>query len=218
MPQQITCCFYGEGNSDAAFFAPLLEKILSNLVPYYDTTVEVYKRQEMEADTAKGRFLEISQKTAHAGILIYHLDADAPSAEPAFSERFEPYLADAKKRPATEYNHDIVPIIPVRNLEAWIFADFEALQSATTTRHGCNATELGFPEYPRMVEAITDPRSNLKKVLQSLYGRRKAPDIEGIFPIVALALNLSRLEQVPAYLEFLTRLKATLTDLHYLNG
>lgn len=219
MPKYISCGFYGEGNSDEYFFQSFLDRLLDRLVPTLDHTVVVHRRRDLEGDSAESYFLSAASQAKDADFLIYHLDADGPNLARAYAERFMPYYDAVRQRPANQYNHQIVPMIPVRNLEAWLMADFGAFQQSTGIGAHFQGADLGFPEEAPQVESISDPKATLGKALRVVSPKRRAAvPIKDLFERMAQYIDFARLEQVPAYQEFLIRLKATLTDLHYLNG
>ncbi|MGW2123797.1 hypothetical protein [Streptomyces sp. NPDC001758] len=115
--------------------------------------------------------------------MVIHHDHNERSKVEAIRERFP---GDA---------HRIVPLVPVRETEAWMLADREALRESAPTR---GTAEM----VPRDVQEIADP----KAVLKAALGGRRDPEHD--FARLGQTVALDELGKVPAYRRRTAELRA----------
>lgn len=94
-----------------------------------------------------------------------------------------------------------VPVIPIRETEAWMLADPNALPRGAVTNV--------LPANPRDVESVRDP----KKPLADALGR---PLDAASAEYIGERISLGRLGQVPAYQSFMQDLTKALKELSFL--
>ena len=96
-----------------------------------------------------------------------------------------------------------------------MLADAEALQMVIGTN--VHPEELGLPRHPRQVESISDPKAMLNRVVQHALAmrrkRRRRINVATIYEPLARQIDLSSLQQVPAYRQFVDDLTAMLIEL-----
>src|ERR1700722_8552196 len=97
----------------------------------------------------------------------------------------------------------LIGLVPVRETEAWMLADLDALRA-----RGGGVDVSGLPTSPGGVEQLPDPKATLSKAL----GRRASNDV---FEFLGLNVSLARLAQVPAYQLFLQDLTTALKELNF---
>ncbi len=206
------CGFYGEGNTDNCFLIPLIERILQNLLPQLDIFVtDIHVDKSSRQDETMER---VARESRGYALVIFHLDADAPNTQKAYRQRFEPGYAKVQRSKGA-LNKNIVPVIPVRMTEAWMLVDFEAFRKAVGTE--LSQQRSGFPQHARDVESVPNPKEVFKNAVQNARpSRRKSIPLADVYRPLALHIRLERLEQVPAYQEFLARLTDTLRRLKYI--
>jgi len=133
----------------------------------------------------------------------------------AKTELFEPGYLLVQRR-SMLICKNLLPIIPVREREAWMLADIEVLQAVLNT--SINAKKLGLPAKPMLVENISDPKSTLRQAAQKAYAHRprrhREIDIEELYRELSQKIRLERLQLVPAYKEFVSELTRTLKTLN----
>jgi hypothetical protein len=142
--------------------------------------------------------------------LIVHADADGPSRNEAFRNRFESgyTLVQACTENVCK---DLIPIIPVRMIEAWMLADRDQFIKALGIK--TSQQELGLHPKAKQVESYHDPKAVIASVIQQTY-----PDkpqhwgrIRGqLYADLAPMIRLSQLNEVPAYQQFVSNLTVTL--------
>src|SRR5205085_9734766 len=121
------------------------------------------KKRQREA------ILLAAKKAVGYHILIVHADADHPKADKARLERFEPGYKLVQQT-NEDVCKDLLPIIPVQAIEAWMLADYELLLAEIGTR--MSMYDLGIPEKASQVEAISNPKQRLKEVVRKAYASR----------------------------------------------
>lgn len=171
-----------------------------------------------QGNTRAERILHAAKQTHGYHLLIVHADANQATPQAAFQERIQPGLDLVKRESPHTVCRELVPIIPVKMTEAWMLADADTLISVIGTL--APRQSLGIPTRPRQVEAIMDPKQQLSHVLQQAlasrtrrYRRRR--HIGELYEPLARQMSLQRLEQVPAYQQFVDNLSQALTRLNF---
>jgi len=206
---------YCEGASDYRFLAPILNRTLQQLIPQvelYLVLLDTINHSGQSQD-------ENIKRAAHDGhgfhLVVIHLDADAPDEKGALNNRFEPGRLVAQATPRF-YNANLVPIIPVRNTNAWMLVDFAAFRDVVGTDK--DADVLGFPKRAVEVEKIFDPKHVFSEALKNARPPRRRHQLKpvDVFTLLAQKIDMRRLTEVPSYLIFHKRLTDLLHTLHYL--
>lgn len=156
MSKVIVWGFYGEGIRDYGFLMPLVERILTVLLPG-DDLLPIPLNTADFSNLSQVEKLKKAARAAHGyHFRICHIDADGRDGDRARKERFEPGLNEIVQQPDM-MNTDLVPLIPIRMTDAWMLIDFEALAGVVGTHN--SASELEFPDNPAGVERIDDPKA-----------------------------------------------------------
>ncbi|MBL8133501.1 MAG: DUF4276 family protein [Anaerolineae bacterium] len=202
---------FGEGPTERDFLLPLLRRTFVELLPGVDIYSEAVL-PERGADTFLDPVVSVGRQVRGFHLLIYHLDADAPSPDTIRARKFDPSVKaveDARRQGAALIDVSI----PVRMTEAWVLADFEAFRRAVGTKQ--SRDEAGFPQRPDEVEKIQDPKPVFEAALRNSRPRH-SPLPRDVFPLLAEEINLDRLRVVPAYRQFLREARNVLRSLHFL--
>jgi hypothetical protein len=111
--------------------------------------------------------------------------------------------------------HRVVPVIPIREMEAWGLADGDALRSVFGT--SLTNAALGLSSRVREVETFLDPKQKLEEAYQRVLGRAKPKKRAADFlDALGLQTSLVRLRQLPSFRSMEKYLQRTLLDLHFL--
>ncbi|XVV11663.1 DUF4276 family protein [Actinoplanes sp. CA-131856] len=102
----------------------------------------------------------------------------------------------------------LIPVIPVRETEAWLLADGDALRASLGVRW--SDAEMGVPGRPKDVEAIVDPKVPIRRLEQ-----RRNRSIEDFFEEIAEAVSLDVLREVPSFAAFERQTINALADMGY---
>ena len=197
------CC---EGSTDQHFLPIVIQRTAENVLDKCAKhIVEVLPVEVIEAPKRKqGRgILEAAIKAAGRHSLIVHTDADNRTYEQAKNQSFVPGY-NLVQRTTRQVCKNLVPIIPIREIEAWMLADHEVLREVLGTN--VSAQNLGLPEKARLVEANPDPKAAINKVIAIAYAKRSKRHRKvywnELYESLAQEIRLERLKEVPAYKHF----------------
>jgi len=221
--KQLILALYAEGRTDERFLPVIIQRTADHILRQRALTlIDVLEPLSLEADTAannrKERILSVAKLAAGFHVLIVHADADAPTADDALQNRFEPGQRLVQES-ENDVCRDLLPIIPIRMTEAWMMTDVEVFQEVVGT--DLRAEELGFPARPHQVEAVQDPRHELNIALNQIFAqrrRRKKARLGQYYEPLARRLRLDRLENVPAFQWFTNDLTNVLENLHFIRS
>jgi hypothetical protein len=210
----LSLALYCEGNTDKHFLPKVIErtaeKIILSHATNYDilpVTVTDVAKQERGQD-----ILQAAMQAYGYHILIVHKDADHRTYEETKTQCIEPGCT-LIQRSHQEVCKKLVPIIPVREVEAWMIADGEALRNLLEIRESLR--NLRLPRRAILVESDPDPKVTLTRIIAKAESERHHRRIErkGFYESLAQEVRLERLDQVPAYKKFSDDLSETLRDL-----
>jgi hypothetical protein len=206
-----------EGPTDERFLGPLLRRTVEA------ACLEVCRSEVEVGDVAPLRWsgpgrppladfvLESAQRcreTAH--ILFIHTDGGG-DPDRARRERFSPAM---ERVAAADGLPRLVAVIPVRETEAWLLADGDAIRAAFGTT--LDDIRLGLPDRPSDVERVPDPKALLDRVILAARGGRSRgtrPGASPYFDVLGERVRLAALRQLPAYRRIESDLRTTLMDL-----
>jgi hypothetical protein len=141
-----------------------------------------------------------------ATIVFVHSDSDG-DAEGAQQRNVQPGLELLAER-VVGHRFAGVPVIPVRNTEAWALADPVALKEVIGT--GLDDAALGLPEELARSPLVVERLAHTKDVLKAVHlatsrhtPRRRVRPVERLIPTgLGDAINLNRLRQLQAFQRF----------------
>lgn len=212
---------YAEGPSDYQLLTPLLRRLVEQVcldaargvVDVEDVQGLDAPRGLREADRAT-RILEAARGFwGGACVLFIHADG-AGDPDVAKATQFAPAAAliQARLRGGV-----CVPVIPVREIEAWTLVDGDTLREAFGTTLTDDALRIA--KRPREVEKILDPKRELREALAAVTGpsrRRHGP--ADFFTRIGERVDLAKLRQVPAFTQLEQDLRSALRALGILRA
>lgn len=217
----LTMAFFGEGSTDHRFLPIIIKRTAIDILRQSGSShVEVLDPisvgQGIRAQTQAEKILRAAEQAYGVHLLIVHLDADTRDPRVAYEERFLPGL-EAVQQSTGQLCRTLIPIIPVKNMEAWLLCDVEAFQEAVGTR--LQGHELGLPLHPHQVEALSDPKSvfrNAVTVAMTHRRRRGRIDPGKYYELLGHSIRLDRLQAVPAYQTFREDFTSLLARLRFI--
>lgn len=209
--------FVEGGSSDSEFLATVVQRTAQQIINQYGRgDIEVPERLSVVSRAQyKGisseepeQFLEAAREFIHYHVLIFHKDADSFDRNNSLQRNFAPardlVLQHKAKNEAVCDN--LVPVIPVRTIEAWVLADSQSFYELLNTKIAL--TELDLPETPKQIESNTNPKHTLEEILRKAKasigrtrGKRVITKYE-LFQQLGREVRLEELDKVPAYKEF----------------
>jgi hypothetical protein len=203
----LTSALVSEGVTDDQFLPRLLARALTEICQTeFEDAVEVADVQPLRdrkgpCSTADAIKL-VEQNPASFSLIFFHHDQGA-SADRVAREWLQPL-----RQLWGDRAEQLVAVVPVRETEAWLLTDGDALRSALGVRW--TDAEMGLPAQPRRVERIADP----KKVLDDLMSRVSRSTTDHFGQLGEL-VSLARLDDVPAYRQWWSDTRDALVRLGY---
>lgn len=205
--------FNGEGDTDWRFFPTLIGRIIQNrfdielgdwirLHPTRPSGLPGGSVWSARSVDAVGQ--ELVSRADRYDVIFVHRDG-AGDPKQVRRDHIDPLI---EKCPSA--NHCIVPIIPVRETEAWLLADLAAL--AEVTRSPQKHVEDKLDEY-NIPEKIPDPKKILDEIIMEFCGPKIGAG--DVMTELAEKISLPKLEALPAYKAFLADLDTGLKSIGY---
>lgn len=199
---------FAEGDSDHGFLRRIVYRSVHEIAMNFD-----HRPLEMPEDFVRGQHLGAPSRREDrvlesfrdaieqsvVNLLFIHADS-GNDRDAAWRERVKP-ACDLLHERYADLPFKCVPIIPVRETEAWALADPEALQAELGT--ALTVRQLGLPSDPAAIERIVDPKKVLHKACNAV---RTNPRRRRGNPIIPAGLGdrvaLAKLRRLSAFVEF----------------
>nr|MDT0663059.1 DUF4276 family protein [Micromonospora sp. DSM 115978] len=206
----LSTALVSEGVTDDQFLPRLLSRALTELcLTEFDDSVEVAEVQPLRdhgGPSSIGQLLDIVEGNKGAfNLIFFHRDQGANPHRVR-----EEWLEPLRKRWVGR-TEQLVAVVPVRETEAWLLADGQALRDALGVRW--SDADMGLPASPREVERVVDP----KKLLNDVTGR-VSRTVTDHFGQLGELVSLQRLDSVPAYRRWWDDTRNALESLGYRPG
>lgn len=216
----LVLALYAEGRTDERFLPVIAQRTAEDILARQGrATVDVLEPISLNRDIDRQfrrrveRIVEAARRAFGYHALIIHADADHPAAEQALEERIQPGIEAAQSRDSV--CHELIPLVPVQKVEAWMLADAEALRQVVGT--SVDANVLGLPARPHQVESEPDPKWRLQQAVQVALAnrprRRRQLNIGELYEPLARRIRLVQSRGVPAYRQFVNDLTGALVEL-----
>jgi hypothetical protein len=213
---------YAEGETDEHFLPALIRRAAVDILSSRATDLvevppprAINSRLRADVAHAADRILGAARRSVNYDLLVVHADADDRTPDKALEQRFRPgqervHEASKASQPVC---HRLVPIIPVRNTEAWMLADPEALRRVIGAHIDSVLSRLRGD--PKAVEGIADPKQDLEQLIRAAVGRRRRRKVSlrDLYEPLADEIGLDRLGRVPAYARFASDLTDALASM-----
>ena len=159
-----------EGSTDRRFLEPLIRRALLRLVAKHLSAAVDIAEQFVDLAATNRELEHVSWRiidTAPAVDLVFvHADG-GNDPECVRRERFDPIL-DHIRDVGGDQSLTLVAVVPVRETEAWLLADPDAVRRAFGTTRSIN--ELDLPANAQDVEHVPDPKTLLAAAYQRSVG------------------------------------------------
>ena len=213
---------YAEGHTDERFLPTVIQRTTERIVlQHAETDVEVLQpfiiQKRTGIDGLDRRIFQAALEAEGFHALIIHSDSDSRTFQETLDERFEPgyQLVQQSNEPICK---DLIPVITVRMVEAWMLVDHERLRKILNT--GLSVGDLGLIDRLNQIESCQDPKEKLKQAVKIVYPhqRRKWQRIMGeLYEELAPVVRLERLDMLLAYRRFVEDLEQALKSLGFIN-
>lgn len=203
----------GEGPTDDALISIvvwLLEHPTFGLLPDVEVVSRFVDRGQFPAAYGLRDRIIAAILDAPADVIVVHHDADGPTPELRVSE-INLAVRDARK--LMEGLPPAVPIVPVRETEAWLLLDESAIRRAARNPRG--TAQLHLPRVHE-VEACPDAKATLRDALRaaSELPRRRRSQLDRIRPraVADLIGDFAALRALPAFQVFEMQLRQVIAE------
>ncbi len=164
---------YPEGSSDGRFLSILIQKTAQHILDHYaHTTIEVLDVEIVRVKKQKGGrdILEAALDSVGLHILFVHKDADTVTYKERKIHSFDrgESLVQKSMQPICKI---VIPVIPVKEMEAWILADPEKLRDVLEIK--ARLQNLGVPGKASQVESIPDAKATFNRIIAIAENERR---------------------------------------------
>lgn len=220
----LVTALYAEGRTDERFLPVLLQRSMTDwLARHANRIVDVLEPVVVNCNdegSRADRILAVAQQVSGYHLLFVHADADNSTSQRAYNERIAPGLALVTSALSSGLSvcTELVPIIPVQKVEAWLLADAASLCKVIGT--SLSPAALSIPLRADEIEGIVDPKQRLQDVMRTAYSsrprRRRVVKPGELYEPLANQVSLAALARLPAYQHYLRDLDAALRRLHFI--
>lgn len=220
---------YCEGPTDFRFLNRLVPRLCKNLLNQHNVQDWIvnenvfWVNENLDSLDKNKRKEKLKQsqsllKAAEAAdlyhILFVHCDSDTRSYDETVEQSFKPGYSLVLAR-ASGVCKQLVPIIAVREIEAWLLADAEAFYSEVSEHGEFNTQNLPLPPI-QILEKRADPKNVIIGLLKNVISKkRKNPhkDISQLYAPLGDKASLEKLERLSAFQKFKQELEKSLMEL-----
>lgn len=225
--RQLFIGFAAEGSTDGRFLTQIIKKAVEYIVNYESKgNIDVFDIDILHPKKNNVSFPEYAIEAVKEAIengkqiLILHSDSDKDT----YDQRMEHKFIPAKEAMSTntdeeirEYRDYLVPIIPVRMIEAWMLADKSLFKEQLGTTVSDDV--LGLTSLP---EEMADPKRKINEAIRiarehSTHKKQlNVEDISELYEIMGAKLERQNLLRQSSYCKFEDEIRKALRALGYL--
>lgn len=212
---------YAEGSVDRRFLPSIIQRTSEVILAMFGETIIdipdtiiIPKRY----DNLDECILYAAREAKDHHILFIHNDSDNLTYDGALQQRFIPGFKRVQQE-REEVCRQLVPIIPIRMVEAWMLADYHALCQVLGTNLDSQA--LGLPSKVSQVENIAKPKETISGMIRKINAgssrRRRTVNLDTRYELLARQINLNMLLELSSYKQFVKALMEILEELHLIS-
>jgi hypothetical protein len=211
MPQ-LLFTLLSEGPSDDALMYVvtwLLEQPSLGLLPDVELVGRFVGPADLRADVVLDELIAATSRDLPAHLLFVHRDADS-STRNNWATAIRTAAATAARR--TIDLPPVIPVVPVREMEAWLLADAPAIRRAAGNPNGSAALDL--PAIHE-IERCPDPKQRLEQALRAAMasGRRsRQRAVPQPREVAEVTTSFERIRQLPAFDVFEREVRDVIRD------
>ncbi|EJL73017.1 DUF4276 family protein [Chryseobacterium populi] len=210
-----------EGPTDNRFLFSIVKRSIDEIIFAYGGTTEIYI-EEIKKDTGKSFVNQIidANRNHHRenfiNILLIHNDSDHKDDSKVLNDKFNPLMDEIKSIDNEVICKEIIPIIPVQMIEAWMLADIDLFLDVISAAK--NKADLKLNGNP---ESFTDPKDKIKKALQIINQekpkkRRKDLQINELYQLIGQKIEIEKLLELNSFRKFHNNLISSLNKLKFI--
>lgn len=220
--KQLFIGLISEGSTDTRFLFSVVERTIEQIIFQFGGATEIYI-EELKKDMGKpfvNQIIDASiiyQKENFINILLVHNDADDKDDSAVLKNKYFPLLQNIQSN-NNIICKEIVSIIPVYMIEAWMLADTDLFLHEISSSK--NKTELGIGGNP---ESLTNPKNKIKEALQIINQqkpkkRRKDLQINDLYQIIGQKIEIEKLMKLNSFAKFYHQISNSLLKLNFISN
>lgn len=219
---QLVIGLHTEGPTDVRFLTDVIKRTFDDVAFECPNDIEILDIQCIEV--AKNDFVPMIMDASRKGIddfgisiLCVHRDADNKDIDDVMLYSFSPLLKALKDKDDTKYCKEIIPVIPIRMIEAWMLADTQLFKKFIDAQK-MHDQELGIEKNP---ETYADPKVVIEEAIRRASAgrskrRRDMIGIAELYEQIGKNVQLDSLRRLPSFCSFEEQVRAAFRRLHYL--
>lgn len=208
-----------EGDTDIRFLNRVLESIFLDIA--YNCENEVIIESIIFFSSDGNTFVEKMLNASMIGvnkygisILCIHVDQDG---QDVYANKITPFLNALREQDRESHCQIIVPIIPIRMIEAWMLADKELLKERIYGQQ-YRDVDLGLHRPP---ESYADPKCTIENAIRKVMEehpkkRRDQVTIADLYSEIGNSIAIEKLRALPSFVDFERNVRKAFVDLHYI--
>lgn len=211
--RSLSCVLVREGPSDDWFLPIVLQRALQDICrdrfPSCGEMQEIRSLSDAGNQHPESVLAAVAEEMGTFDVVLYHHDGAPQSKSGHVIER----MRDAWR--SAGFREPMVAVVPMRETEAWLLADVEAIRKTLRVR---KLPELGFD--PARVHSVLDPKREFEAIVRQVAGR-KATTEHGIRDYVirmGATVQIDVLRKVPAFEQWWDDMIDALERLGYQHG
>jgi hypothetical protein len=215
---------FAEGTTDNRFLENIILNTIRHLQYECHTEIEIYDDNINNLEVSKRtsfveKVLEASKKGLNEfgmNILFVHTDADDKTLAGTYRNKINPALKEMSKMDTKEYCQTIIPIIPIREIEAWLLADKELFKKQLDTTKSDNDLKIN-----KKPEIFTHPKETIEEAIRIVSQdktkkRKKELTISDLYEPIGIEISLDKLRELSSFQKFEEEVRGAFKNLDYL--
>ena len=220
MTKQVIIGLHTEGVTDKRFLESVVKRTFEEVAFECVGDIEILDIQLIKVP--KQEFIK-EVKAAQIGyekygimVLCVHADSDSSTDKDVFEHKILPAFEFAEITEEEEICKNLVAVVPIQMIEAWILADKELFKEELGTDK--SDQDLGINKKP---ESLSDPKKTIEEAIKIAFSnlpkRRRKPTIGELYGPIGQKIKMNKLEKLPSYLKFKEGVRDAFKKLNYLH-
>jgi hypothetical protein len=222
MARQIFIGLWAEGTTDQRFLKSIIERTFNEIKFESDLDIDIFEVEAISVQNAP--FIEQVLEAASYGLhhfgmnaLCVHTDANNKSNTSTYEYKIIPARHYLESKHRDKYCKNLVALVPIQEIEAWMLADKELLKREIGTKK--TDSELGIDKVP---ESIASPKEVIEKAIHVARAeftkrRRSHLTIADLYLPIGQSIDLKKLSQLDSYQDFKENVREAFRKLNLLH-
>ena len=195
--------FSGEGKTDNRFVPNIINRLISEYMFQNNITAEFSWNIIRRTGSSKNNILDLCKRENGFTLVFFHRDSGNDTWEDTFNNHLSSALEIINNDRKERYLRLIVPVIPVKETEAWMLYDKKLL----IDKIGVNLTEqeLQLDYKISNIENVSNPKERIENAIEiyklklPVKRRKYSVSISDLYDEIALEIELEKLNSSPSF-------------------